>query len=401
MVSHYFESHRGGIEIVAGGLARALARLGHEVVWLASDASPAPPNEENCTAIAVPAINALEDRLGIPMPLPRPRGIADIFSQVRRCDAVLVHDALYPTSVLAFIAARWWRKPVVVAAHVGTVPYRNKLLRLKIELANKLVSRPLLARADAVAFISAITARYFATVSFRAPPAMIFNGLDTDVFRPPADTASRAQLRHSFGLPEDRTVALFVGRFVPKKGLHIVQRMAQLRPEIVWALAGWGLIDPAGWGLPNVRVLTGLGGASLAPLYQASDVFVLPSVGEGFPLVIQEALACGLPVVCGDETAEADPAALPFLTPVAMDRDDSDAIAADYCAALDRIVADAAADAEAPAKRFRFAAERYSWGTCARNYIALIEDALTRARLADDPPASGVKARASRSATRT
>ena len=41
-VTHYFESHRGGIEIVAGQLAREFARSGMEVTWLATDATAAP-----------------------------------------------------------------------------------------------------------------------------------------------------------------------------------------------------------------------------------------------------------------------------------------------------------------------------------------------------------------------
>ena len=55
-----------------------------------------------------------------------------------------------------------------------------------------------------------------------------------------------------------------------------------------------------------MRVFSDLAGPGLAELYRASDVFVLPSQGEGFPLVVQEALACGLPVVCGDESTGAD-----------------------------------------------------------------------------------------------
>ena len=260
IVSHYFETHPGGLEIIAGGLMRALVRLGHRVVWLACDAT-APPADTGGIAVALPASNVLEDRLSLPIPIPTPAAAARIFRQVRRADAVLVHDTLYPTSVLAFLAARLWRKPCIIAAHVGLVPYRSRLLRLAMAIANRLIARPLLAHADRVAFVSEITLAYFATVRFRAPPAVIFNGVDTDVFRTAADYAARAALRTRLDLPPDRAVALFVGRFVEKKGLHLLQRMAQRRPDILWALAGWGLIDPNAWGLKNVRVFSGLSGA--------------------------------------------------------------------------------------------------------------------------------------------
>ena len=104
-------------------------------------------------------------------------------------------------------------------------------------------------------------------------------------------------------------IALFVGRFVEKKGLHYLREAAAIRRDVQWVFAGWGPIDPGSWGLPNVRTYAGLKDNSLADLYRASDVLVLPSKGEGFPLVVQEALACGLPVVCGSELTQADPAA--------------------------------------------------------------------------------------------
>jgi glycosyltransferase involved in cell wall biosynthesis len=380
IVSHYFESHRGGVEIAAGGLTRALARLGHEIVWLACDATaPPPPAVVNQAAVDLPAWNLLEQRLGLPIPLPGTGAIARLFRHIRRADAVLAHDAFYPTSLLAFLAARLWRKPIVIAAHVGAIPYRRRSLRLCMALGNRLLARPLLARADRVAFVSEITRAYFETVRFRAPPVTIFNGLDTDIFRPAESTATRSAIRNTLDLPAERPVALFVGRFVEKKGLHLIERIARRRPDVFWALAGWGLIDPDSWGLANVRVFSGLSGASLAELYQASDVFVLPSIGEGYPLVIQEALACGLPVVCGDETARADPAALPFLTPVAMSRTDPDAIAADFCAAIDGILAASPGRVTDAAARHRFAAEQYSWDTCAGRYLTLIEAARVRA----------------------
>ena len=360
--SAYFESHRGGIEIVAGRLARELQRRGAEVTWFATDSSLPPQAGSGMACLPIKAWNITERRLGIPLPLPGPAGIAAIWRHVRNADAVLLHDSLYPTNVAAMLAARWYRKPAVLTQHIAGIQYRNPLLRAIMSAANALIARPMLAAADQVVFISAAVAAQFAHVRFKAEPQLIFNGVDTDLFRLPPAVFDRGQARASLGLPIDRPVALFVGRFVEKKGLHLIERLARRRPNLTFALAGWGPIDPTGWRLANVHVLSDLQGATLVPLYQSSDLLLLPSVGEGLPLVLQEALACGLPVICGSETAAADPGARARIEGVDIEGADPDTAVAALDARIDRVLAEntgarRAANAEA---RHAYVRARYS-----------------------------------------
>lgn len=379
MVTHYFDSHGGGIELVAGRLAREFGRAGRAVVWLAGETTPPPSGREwTGSTVGVRTRNLTEQLFGIPYPLLGPAGIDRIAKAVREADIVMVHDTLYLTSAAALLFARRHRKPTVVVQHVGAVPYRNRLFRTLMRVANRVIARPLLRGADRVAFVSEITAGHFATVRFRAAPTVIFSGVDSEVFRP-ASKDMRALLRRRQSLPADRPVALFVGRFVEKKGLYILRELAARRTDLHWAFAGKGPLDPRRWGLPNVTVFEGLSGVSLAALYQACDVLVLPSVGEGYPLVVQEALACGLPVACGDDTARADPAARPLLAAVAISGGSPVADAASFSDAVDRILG--AADDRAAATRRQFAAERYSWTACTRQYLGLI-DAVADDRLA-------------------
>ncbi len=115
---------------------------------------------------------------------------------------------------------------------------------------------------------------------------------------------------------------IFVGRFVEKKGLGVLKVLATNNPKIQFALVGKGPIRPQEWELPNIIVLDQQPQSSVADLYRAGDVLLLPSVGEGYPLVIQEAMACGLPVICGEHSAQADPAASQWLTGVDIQLDD-------------------------------------------------------------------------------
>lgn len=389
LATAYYESHRGGIEIVAGRLARELQRVGTRVTWLACDATAAPSDREGCgNARPVRAWNMTEQRLGVPLPLPGPRGMATIWHEVRACDVVLMHDALYPTNVTAMLAARWYRRPVVLVQHIAAIPYSSALLRGLMALGNSLVARPMLAAADQVVFISETVVAHFATVAFKAPPRLIFNGVDVEVFTLPPAGFDKASARAALGLPAQGQVVAFVGRFVEKKGLHIIERLARSRPDLVFALAGWGPIDPRSWGLPNVHVMSNLSGAGLVPLYQSSDAFVLPSIGEGLPLVIQEALACGLPVICGRETANADPLAAQFLDGVEIDGGDAAKTAAAFAAAIEAALADPArmengdaARTATAASRNAYVCARYNWTQAALGYVGLMQALVDAARV--------------------
>ncbi len=242
-------------------------------------------------------------------------------------------------------------------------------------------------RADQVVFISETTRRHFASVDFKRAPRVIFNGVDASIFHPPVDEAEFAAARMSLKLPTDAPIALFVGRFVEKKGLAILERLARARPEVLFVFAGWGALDPARWGLANTRVFSSLAGASLAPLYRAADLLLLPSVGEGFPLVVQEALACGLPVLCGAETASADPGSKRFVDGVEIAPDPDDA-AKIFAEALTRRLAKSR-DFGARGERAQFAARRYAWSAVGEDYRRLLEDLLERRRDAASPARQG------------
>jgi glycosyltransferase involved in cell wall biosynthesis len=372
-VSNFFDSHRGGLEIVAGRLARELAARGFEVTWLASDCTAPPASETRLRAVAVGVWNIAERRLGVPWPVLSPAGIARLWREVGSADAVLLHDALYMASIVTFLAARAQRKPLTIIQHIGHIPYRSAFLRGLMALANHVVAGPILSGADQVVFISQFVRAFFGRLRFRAPPKLVFNGVDTEVFRL-AIGDEKAAARRRFGL--DGTVALFVGRFVEKKGVEILRLVAEARPDVTFAFAGWGVIDPASWGLPNVRVFSDLAGPSLAELYWASDIFVLPSQGEGFPLVVQEALACGLPVVCGAESTTADPEAARFLRGVAVEASDPAVAAAEVVAAMDEMLArEAPGDA---ARRREFVCRRYAWSAAADRYAEILTGLMGR-----------------------
>lgn len=371
MVTHYFDSHRGGIELVADNLSRGLAQRKCEVVWAAANVGAAPALEAPRRALPLTAWNMVEDLLGLPFPVPTVGALKQLFSQVRCADIVLLHDCLYLSNIAAFLCAHRLGVPVMIVQHIGVIPYRNLFFKAIMKIGNAIVTRPLLASAEQVIFISQNTARYFDSVDFNNPPALIFNGVDTDIFRPLVEAETKEAAREQFGLPPGGRVILFVGRFVEKKGIAAIKRMASMRPDWIWAFAGWGPIDPSSWKAANVRVFSGLRGASMAALYRVSDLFVLPSSGEGLPLVVQEALASGLPVVCGAETVKADEKMNAFVRGVPVDAGDDDRTAREFLRAIDELLHSGAAPTSTPEERRAFAASRYSWDHATEEYFEI------------------------------
>ena len=370
MLSHYFEGRRGGIEIVAAALARELTSLGFGLVWLATGEANHGGEPDRYRRGSLAASSVAEKLLRIPYPILYPSAWRRIFRETARNDVILVHDALYMTSIIAYLAARANRKPLVVVQHVGFVPYASPLVRNLMKVANRCVAAPILRRADKVIFVSQLTMRHFADIRWQRTPALVFNGVDTDIFSPALE-GSQASARRSLGLPVDVSIALFVGRFVEKKGLHVLERMARMRSDLLFAFAGHGPLDPERWGLPNVRIYAGLSGSTLATLYRASDVLLLPSAGEGFPLVMQEALACGLAIICGIETAGADSRATPFLKGVEVDPGDPDRTAHLFSEEITRVLAHPETET-GRRERFEFAKTRYSWAASCATYASIL-----------------------------
>lgn len=315
LVTHYYSTHRGGVEAVAHRLAIALLQdQDLAVQWMASDCDPVPrsaPARLRCTPAA--SWNGIERWFGLPFPLWSLGALRRLHHAIRQCDALHLHDTLYMGNLCAYLFARMARKPILVTQHIGAIPYDNRLLRSLLEFLNRTLARAVLSRAHKVFFVSPAVQAYFqAFCSFRFPPVYAPNGVDGELYAF-SDATQAAAARQAAGRDPRRPLCLFVGRFVERKGVALVSSLASALPEIDWILAGDGPIRPEEARLPNVAVMRGLEGAEIARLYRMSDLLVLPSKGEGFPLVVQEAMACGTPALVSPETAAGCPAVQEFL----------------------------------------------------------------------------------------
>ena len=126
--------------------------------------------------------------------------------------------------------------------------------------------------------------------------ASIPNPIDTHIYHPGDKKAARKNL----GLPEDKRLILFVSQRVTNKNKgmdYLIEACRQLEDYEVVILGGHAeeVVDqlplkahPLGYVNDERRIVE---------VYQAVDVFVLPSLSENLPNTIMEAMACGVPCV--------------------------------------------------------------------------------------------------------
>ena len=308
IVSHYFPPHVGGIERVAAQEARLLTDAGHQAAVLTTSCGARVGDQvtaEGFRVTRVRAWNGLERAAGVPFPVPSFGALPVAWRAVRAADVVHLHDVTYLTSWVAALAAWVLGRPILVTQHVAVVPHPRPMVERIQRLVFALSARTVLRRARAGIVLNSSVEEFLRGLGVPAERLRFLpNGVDTELFSPPAP-GERATLRETWQLPPDEVLALFVGRFVPKKGYQALLEAAG--PEYTIVLVGGPAPDepaPDGQvadGQGKVRVLGTLEQAQIADVYRACDVFVLPSQGEGFPLTVQEAMASGLPVVTTDD----------------------------------------------------------------------------------------------------
>lgn len=271
LVTAYFRPHVGGVERFVETLAGGLSARGHDVTVVCCRTDRrSPPREPG--VVRIPATNVVERRVAVPYPLPDPVAAVRVLRrEIARADVTHVHDVLYPTSLLALSLTR-----PVLTLHVGFVPQRSGLLDVVERAAIRAVA-PFARRAAAAVSMNPAVAAWASETW----------GLEVGIAPVGVPPATAVADRAAFGFG-DRPVALFVGRDVAKKGLDA---FAAARPD------GWDLVAVTDGTRPGLRTLPFMPTDRLAVLLASVDALVLPSVAEGLPMILQEAMAAGVPVV--------------------------------------------------------------------------------------------------------
>ena len=317
---------RGGLETLAVNLAIGLAGAGVRPVMVALQAGGELEATLERAGIEAHTIGGGSYR--------DPRTHQRIAALIDRHRPRAVHTHHFAALASGVAAATLKRVPRVVhTEHAYQYLDERPALRRPLRWMSRYV--------DAFVLVGASMRGYYVDGVGVAPErlSVIVNGVDTTRYREAAD---RAAARRAAGLPAGTLIGS-AGRFATVKNfpmlLDAVARVRQTRPDVRLVLAGDGAdraaLEAQARGLGYGDAIHFLGWRSdTAEVLRCLDVFALTSWTEGLPLVVLEAMACGVPVVStsvGDIPLIVDPGTTGQLVPPG----DADALAATLATLVD------------------------------------------------------------------
>lgn len=256
--------------------------------------------------------------------LPSPQAFARIVSWIRAQRPVIVQTWMYHSDLLGGIAGRYFADVPVIWN------IRQSNLDPAVNSASTMRTARICARfsgrvPEAIVCGSDAAYRTHSQFGYASEKMEVIpNGFDTGIFRP--DQATGDKLRWELQIPREALVIGLAARLDPQKDHENFFRAARLLterlakssqgntdsklPAVYFVLCG----ENIEWDNPKVKRMVGesqdgpfgsrvrlLGRRhDLASLYPAFDVSGTSSIGEGFPNVVGEAMACAVPCVVTD-----------------------------------------------------------------------------------------------------
>lgn len=290
----------GGAQIMLRELLRNMnkAEFENEVIVLKDAGTLAPELE----ALGVPVTT-----IGM-RATPRPTDLMRLASRLRQSRPDVVQTWLYQADLVGGLAARLAGvRAVVWGIHNSFLDADAKRSTVwNVKACSRLshyVPRKIICCAEA-------SRQLHVEMGYAAEKMIVIpNGFDLDKFKP--DAVTRAHVRQELGIDESVPLIGLIGRYHPQKDHQNFVRAATLVkervPEAVFVLCGDGSV----W--ENAELATWIKEASLQDsfrligrradtprLYAALDILALSSTSEAFPMVIGEAMACGVPCAVTD-----------------------------------------------------------------------------------------------------
>lgn len=222
-----------------------------------------------------------------------------------RFHALWVHGWGYKAQWQAIRAARSLRIPYLVRGE--TTPLNDSATFWR-RLARKLVVGRMLRRAAGCLYIGQNNRRFLEQMG--VPDSRLFPAhysIDVAGFQSVAAACDRRRVRTQFGADDQSFVVVTSAKAVPRKRIgDLIEAVARVEARALLWVVGDGpdrplLEDLSRTTAPGRVTWHGFVNQSRMPeLLAAADVFVLASDEETWGLAVNEAMACGLPIICSD-----------------------------------------------------------------------------------------------------
>jgi len=301
MLTDYFYPYvGGGVEKVVYEVAKRLSRMGCEVSVATLGRNTM--NVYMVNGIKVYSFPSIDLTRIFNLQLALPKKVTDALRIVKDIspDIVHAHNIFFTTSLLGVLTKILYKRKLVLTAHLGSV--RNLALTgymkaYAVTCYEHLVGRVMFAVSDAITAVSKSVQNHI--VSLGAPPektVLIPNGVDIDEFQP-------ANVHYD----NNHVNVISVGRLLPNKGFEYLVEAANLvvakKPiGVKFRIVGEGphkkhledLVRSKGL----KRYFEFMGKVSrVSDVFKEGGIFVRPSLTEGMPLTVLEAMASQLPII--------------------------------------------------------------------------------------------------------
>ena len=223
----------------------------------------------------------------------------------KKWDKIVLCGFSSPTVMLAILYLKLFRKPFYIEIDGATVQPESKI---KHWFKTKLNS-------CAIGWFSSgkMADDYF--LNYGAKKENIYHYpftslIKADILNEPPTQEEKQKLRKELGIAEDEII-LGVGSFIERKGFNfLIEAVKDLSKDIgVYLVGGKApkeyLELQKKYNLTNLHFVDFQDKNSLSRFYKVADLFVLPTLKDSWGLVINEAMAYGLPVITTDKCSSA------------------------------------------------------------------------------------------------
>ncbi|MBT3582751.1 glycosyltransferase family 4 protein [Candidatus Woesearchaeota archaeon] len=266
-------------------------------------------NHKNIKLIPIKSIYSERFRFALPDPFDLLKKTVRV---LKENNVLHIWEYYYPYSTLPLLIRNFInRKCKIILTTDGIIGYSyfppEKWLEITLKLYLHTFGRLLFNLADKRTTYSAHIRKNFPRFLkkiFKVVPTGIH--LDKIKFSQKA----RDNIRKEFKINKKTKLILFVGMLTERKRADIVLQTAKKFPKDVFLIVGDGYLrqkldkQKQDMKLKNVHFLGKRN--DIIDIYSACDLFYLPSLGEGLPGTVMEAMACGKPIVATKENGTID-----------------------------------------------------------------------------------------------